>query len=435
MENNNRPVFESFGDFIKHVYEAKVFEAETGYVGSLVDIITGGMKLKGQSKTLVDTLMAEYLNKYYTDKVKGSKEMADKMKEALSDAFDSLNTEKISTTQGVVTASTLGKTFKYLEAGTVKTEGHPAEAAFITGLEDSSERLSLVELLARINAHNFIVFGELVFEASKSKKSDPWVNGGSSADLKDFEASADKFDKYRFIQIDEKSLDGDTIQMVKFIKNESNPTFPGAFPEYFWQFPLYVAIDIKPGAGNTVDSTVYDNVIEPAGNSVEVTEKVYNSSGTNFFEENAVEISEEGKKAVNAILSQYNSISKIVVNGGASSKPTSRAGGNEKLAKDRQAAGISLLNSLKKSGVAQLKGASVEAGTAKVQDAAPTESDPKNQQVSFVITGMIKSTEVVDKAPVVIEQVEKMKADSVRFKKYTFNIPVDKEPNFKSMSA
>ena len=77
----------------------------------------------------------------------------------------------------------------------------------------------------------------------------------------------------------------------------------------------------------------------------------------------------------------------------------------------------SWVNALKKSGVAQLKAAAVTLGTAKVQDAAQ-ESDPKNQQVSFVISGKIKSTEVVENKPITIEQVEKMRADAVKFTEY-----------------
>ena len=54
----NRPVFESFDEFIKFVYEAKVYETETGYIGSLVDILTGGMKLDGESKKRVSDLVS-----------------------------------------------------------------------------------------------------------------------------------------------------------------------------------------------------------------------------------------------------------------------------------------------------------------------------------------------------------------------------------------
>jgi len=430
----NRPVFESFDEFIKFVYEAKVYETETGYIGSLVDILTGGMKLDGESKKRVSDLVSTSLNKYYTDGVVNGKEMAESIKSKIEQAFNDLNNDKISTKKGLVTAVTLPGYFKYLEAGTVKAEGHSDNEPENSRVGSEMERLPLAELLARVNKHNLLAFYTNVKQAGEAtnKKGENFVNAGTESNAKGFKKRADGDDSNRFIQIDEASLKGDTVQFKEYVVTISS-TFE-EYAEYGYQFPIYVATDIQPGKGNVVDSSIYDEVIQPAGSSVEVTEKEYNSSGINFFEENAVVISEAGKKAVNAILSQYNSISKIAVNGGASSKPTSRAGGNEKLAKDRQVAGIAILNELKKSGVAQLKSAAVTAGTAAVQSAAPTESDPKNQQVSFIISGKIKSTQIVEKGPETIEQVEKMKADAFRFRKYTFNVALTAEPNYKNLS-
>jgi len=438
MENNKRPVFESFDQFVQFVYEAvQLNEAESeSYAGKLAGILSGGMKLKGEDKTKSDALVSDYLNKYYASSVEGGKIIVDSVIEDLADAFDSLNNEKISTKQGSVTRILVPTTFKYLTDGVVKAEGHPVSdlksiegGSAIGPLVNDVERLPLGLLLAAVNAHNFQAFATLVRQAAKEKNGDKLINYGDEANMKGFEQWTEgASNDMRFIQIDDKSLSGDTIQFTKY-------STIGTAAGYGWQFPIYVASTIIPGGGNNIDSSIYDEVIQPAGNSVEVTEKEYNSSGTNFFEENDVVVSEEGKKALNAILSQYNSIDKILVNGGASSKPTSRKGGNEQLAKDRQAAGMNLLNALKKSGVAQLKSTEISAGTAKVQDAAPSESDPKNQQVSFVISGKIKSTEVVENKPVIIEQVEKMKADAVKFAKYTFSILVTAEPNNKNLSA
>jgi predicted Zn-dependent protease len=131
-----------------------------------------------------------------------------------------------------------------------------------------------------------------------------------------------------------------------------------------------------------------------------------------FFEENAVKISAAGMGAIKAMLSEYNAIDKIVVNGGASSKPTSRAGGNEQLAKDRRAAGMKALEDLKKS-VPQLKNAQIVEGTAKVQSEAE-ESDPKMQQVSFMVSGSSKASEIVNSEAVTITTIDKKMGDQVR---------------------
>ena len=431
---NNKPVFESFNEFIKFVYEAdQLNEGETtGYAGKLAGILSGGMKLKGQNKGNTDTLVSDYLNKYYNASVEGTKGIADTLIEDLTQAFETLNNTKISTKSGVVSTTLLPTTFEYLTDGVVKAEGHSSDMDnySIGSRVDVTETLPLAYVLAAVNAHNFNAFAELVYDATNQKKGDEMVNYGDEAKLERYLkwSVGTANEKYRFFQINPKSLDGDVIQFIDY-----KPI--GTTPGWGWQFPIYVASSIIPGGGSTVDASIYDEVIQPAGNSVDVTEKEYNSSGTNFFEENGVAVSEEGQKALNAILSKYNSIDKILVNGGASSKPTSRKGGNEQLAKDRQAAGIALLNALKKSGVVQLKAAAVTLGTAKVQDAAPTESDPKNQQVSFVISGKIKSTEVVENKPITIEQVEKMRADAVKFTEYKFNILVDAEPNATNLRA
>jgi hypothetical protein len=87
-------------------------------------------------------------------------------------------------------------------------------------------------------------------------------------------------------------------------------------------------------------------------------------------------------------------------------------------------AGIAMLNQLKKGGkdgkdgVAQLKDANIVEGKAVVQSAAATESDPKMQQVSFVISGSIRKIENKGEAKeITIQRVDLKKADSVSFKK------------------
>ena len=104
---NNKPVFESFNEFIKFVYEAdQLNEGETtGYAGKLAGILSGGMKLKGQNKGNTDTLVSDYLNKYYNASVEGTKGIADTLIEDLTQAFETLNNTKISTKSGVVSTT------------------------------------------------------------------------------------------------------------------------------------------------------------------------------------------------------------------------------------------------------------------------------------------------------------------------------------------
>jgi hypothetical protein len=76
-----------------------------------------------------------------------------------------------------------------------------------------------------------------------------------------------------------------------------------------------------------------------------------------------------------------------------------------------------MLDQLKKDGVAQLKDADIVEGKAVVQSAAATESDPKMQQVSFVISGSIRKIDNKGEAKeITIENVDLKKADKVTFK-------------------
>jgi hypothetical protein len=89
-------------------------------------------------------------------------------------------------------------------------------------------------------------------------------------------------------------------------------------------------------------------------------------------------------------------------------------------------AGINALNALKKAKVEQLKNAKIETGEAKVQDAAPSESDPKNQQVSFIISGKIKNVSGTSNEPTIITKVNKIKADeatlTLQYLRFALNI-------------
>lgn len=270
----------------------------------------------------------------------------------------------------------------------------------------------IASVLKKLFAHNLDSANDLLGKSKKDLKNDS--NFGTKG--------KSKGKSEVFYTIDEDSLKGDVIQIIKF--EGDVPGTPTG--EYGFGFPIYTIAENPEGGlaietgTNEISKDIYDVVLppDPTATVVTVENKPYNSTGVDFFEENAVEIGEDGMAALRAILSEFNTISKIVVNGGASSKPTSRAGGNEKLAKDRMAAGVAALTQMKKDGVAQLAGATISAGEAKVQAAAPSESDPKNQQVSFVISGTIKKmAESTDTTPVVIKQVDSKMAQVVTLKK------------------
>jgi len=471
---NNRPVFESFDQFVQFVYEAaQLNEADTTYASPLLKLIKGAMKLDGQSATELNTLILKTFNKIYTDFDKttspivtnddstGKKEVTELMNE-LTMAFDALNNSAgLETIPGSVISSEVTPAYKYLVSGTLRAKDVPMIDNRNIGTTTDGEITAPLSLfLVAINSANLFALANLINSAKKRKA---YVNAGSQADLDQFDAQAAKYPNLKFVEINPSSLSGELItvkpyestyaqgdvkkpknetpeQKEKREKDEKEKKDKDKILQYGWQFPLYGLAEnaIGKGAGELVDANYYDVVIAPAGNDVKVTSQEYSAPPeVKFFGENEVTISEAGKRQLNAILSQYNSVEKIIVNGGASSKPTSyksKSGeGNPALATDRMNAGITLLNALKKDKVAQLASTIIEPGTAKVQ--AEGESDAKNQQVSFIVTGMIKSIEIVPKDPVIISTMEDLKADTVTFTKYVLQLNVNAEPNDKNMEA
>lgn len=441
---NNRPVFESFDQFVQFVYEAvQLNEADTTYASPLLKLIKGTMKLSGESATQIDTLITQVFNKIYVDfddqkdyinSGSNGKVEIDSLIERLTNTFDLLNNSAgLKTIPGSVKSSELTPSYEYLVSGTVRVKDMPVIASGDSnmGIQPAEHTLPLSMLLVAINSHNLFALCNIIDGAKKKKA---FLNAGTEAKLNQFYKNTDNnFEK--IVQIDTDSLGGELITFKPYEPQK----IEGDTAKYAWQFPLYgvLAGGIQPG-NQIIDANYYDVVIEPAGNDVVVKDQVYDAPDVKFFAENGVTISEEGKRQLKSVLSQYNSIQTIIVNGGASSKPTSyksKSGeGNPALATDRMNAGITELNALKKSGVAQLANTKIEAGKAEVQPEGE-KSDATKQQVSFIISGMIKSTQVVPKEAVVITNTEEIKADKVTFTKYVLQLNLNEEPTEKNMEA
>jgi len=418
----------SFKEFLveslKMVMEKE--EPGNGGVSKVSSPFIGGLKLQGEGKASADKLINDHLNAYFKRYPERSAEFI----ENLTEAIDTLTNEEkgIKIVAASVTSKAMLGTYTNLIASTVRVKGHPATTGSqygddlvggtlgnsTAGRETETEVLAIDDLLSRIAGWNANVLATSIssIKDKKDVKAKDLANFGSESDEKRYDKNA-----IPFLTISEASLKSDILEIVPY---------PGRFnssaTQYGFALPMFSYFNAKKGMGDIVSAESLTTVLPPAGNSTEVTDKPYGTSGISYFEENEVVISEDGKAQTNLIISEFNSITKIVVNGGASSKPTSRSGGNEKLAKDRQAAGLALLTQMKKDGVAQLASAQITTGTAKVQSASASESDPKFQQVSFLISGMVKGQEVSNE-PVVINSIEKTKADSIQIREYFIVIP------------
>ena len=411
-----RPVFESYEEFVSAIKNAINESTETGgSIDALNKLIGGGFKLKGQDLTNLKAIVTNMNNMMTQDASAEIKEWSQNISDYFSsgEAGVKLRLGNIANPDAEMTK------FKWLVNGTVRVKGEPSlnnkGEIYGTGTreDDTSVNTPISNILRGIFAYNLAILSEMVDLANREDKDGKiWKdsNGGKKG----------KGDyKYPYLMIDKKSLDGDIIQVIPYTGSLASENV-----EFGVEFPIYTAKRIIKGGGELLGTETYEEVIKPAGNDTLVTDKPYNSSGVDFFAENAVVIGEDGVAALKSIISEFNTITTIKVNGGASSKPTTRAGGNEQLAKDRQAAGIKALTDLQKAGVEQLKGTTIEAGEAKVQDAAE-ESDPKNQQVSFIVSGMIKNVSGTDNKEIIIKKVKDLRADGLVLSQYLFQIYFD----------
>jgi hypothetical protein len=408
----------SFNEFVNEAYKI-ITEAEgsEGSIDALKKLLGGGLGFtstdQAQFVRVIDRIDSLGVSSVYAEEAKD-------FAQTITDFLNSKESGIVIKQKGMTSdAKTLNVKFGWLVNGTVRVKGNPSLAddgslASTHGTDDdSSTPYPLADIIRGLFAYNLYVLSNQTGSGTKILKQES--NYGIKA--------KNKKDAVKYLTIDEASLETDLIQIIPYVEETVGVSPVG---EYGFAFPIYTIGAISKGAGKELSKDMYTEVIppNPSESIEEVTDLAYNSSAMDFFEENKVVIGEEGKASLNAILSEFHSISKIVVNGGASSKPTSRAGGNEALAKDRMKAGVAMLNQLKKGGkdgkdgVAQLKDANIVEGKAVVQSAAATESDPKMQQVSFVISGSIRKIENKGEAKeITIQRVDLKKADRVSFKK------------------
>ncbi len=411
----------SFTEFVNEAYRI-ITEAEgsEGSIDSLKKLLGGGLGLPSESQSKLVKILDRI------DELGVSSEYAESAQEFAQNITDFLNSKESGVKikqRGITTDTAVPNRFEWLVSGTVRVKGEPLLADdgslnyndtnygpsatnSVLGT-DSSIPTPLSDIIKGLFIYNLATLNGQIREGGKALKQAS--NYGKKA--------KNKKDIAKFLTIDEDSLKTDLIQIIPYAEETLSGEPVG---EYGFAFPIFTIGSLTKFGGKELSKDDYTEVIppNPSESIEEVTDLAYNSSAMDFFEENKVVIGEEGKAALVAILSEFHSISKIVVNGGASKKATTRAGGNEALAKDRMKAGITMLTQLKKDGVAQLKDATISAGKAEVQSAAATESDPKMQQVSFVISGSIRKIEDKGEAKeIVIKKVALRKADKVMFKK------------------
>ena len=418
----------SFEEFLNEAYRIITeTEGAEGSIDSLKKSLGGGLKFTTPSQDklvkIIDSINSLGVSSAYSNEAEG---FAQKITDFLNSTANGVNIR-----QGglIMKNNNVGKRFEWLVNGTVRVKGNPTlleSGALGSGTDDdTSVPYPLADVIKGLFLYNLGILNGQVGKDTKVLKQES--NFGTKA--------KNKKDAAKYLTISEDSLGSDLIQIIPYAQETIDL---GPVGEYGFVFPIFTIEAISKGGGKELSKDIYTEVIPP--NPLESTEPVkdlaYNSSAMDFFGENEIKIGEDGKAALNAILSEFHSISKIVVNGGASKKSTiyrkdnplkvkdkdgkeiSSLTGNEALAYERRSAGITALEQLKTDGVAQLKNAIITPGKAEVQSSAAAESDPTMQQVSFVISGSIRRIDDKGGAEkITIQKVDLKKADRVTFKK------------------
>ena len=451
-----RPVFESFNDFVISLYN-KINEAESnlGNVDALNELIGGKIKdfYGGSTNAQYSRDVLRYLisgnggtsvglNGMVTE-ASGKRIVANA--QSISSYLSNkktvfgLNTDKSQGDDSLIISqkplTKSGQEMNRIYSGTIKVSGNPETQDGKTWTINTNEKtVPLSDLLSSIFEYNLYVYSSFLNStaAKQTRKGEESLD--SYTQVKKFQSLFRSEVQDKLLQLDENTLSTDVKQVVEadfdlLLKTGGGNDLGGAMSDLDGYYKALIAgyyIDqFVPNEGGLLSLEYIKEIAPPTNKGTEVKGKVFTSQGTNFFGENKVVISEDGKASIAGIISRFNSISEIVVNGGASNKNTAREGGNEKLAADRRDAGIALLKELKTTAkVEQLLNATITPGTAKVQsDYEP--SDAENQQVTFVITGVEKGNPEQTDKPVVIEKASEKNADQAIITRVVIGIGID----------
>lgn len=321
QQDLNKPVFESFDEFVQYVYEGKINE---------------GLEIKDFAE-LKTALSSAGIDKLGNKAIAAVEEI---MKKGLSSDDFNRESNLIAISR---TLSVLQKADK-TEIIEIKTDEDKLEYVNMLGgnvLDSSGKRVPMQTLFAEVNRKNLSSGTKSPFYDSEKKgfmnleKTD-YVKGSGALSQTILVDSKVKFDfKYNMAS-----------DMVK------NPVAPSSYLDPIEgqrkgvkttnsTFALYVPLDIKPQQGaeyNAKDISIYE--IPKSTTSYKLAPIVIQDNNT-LFDVNKSILKESGKQAIIAALSNVASAKKIVVTGGASQEgPKER---NEELCKERAQAVVDFL--------------------------------------------------------------------------------------------
>jgi outer membrane protein OmpA-like peptidoglycan-associated protein len=306
MENNNRPVFESFNEFVQFVYGEAINEAVK--IDSLSDLQTmlGSMGMDNNGKkalTEVESLAAQ----------SGLSFTAADLSQ-LSTVLSKLNIPDVTKVDSVDVAV---ETFVYdnLRGGAVKTQ--------------KGEKIGLAQFLSTANKRNL-----KPISVSKTPQVDKDKKRFDLNEEGDFQAGAGLIGNYLPVQA-EGTLDLKKYTFADPVKNSII-----SFPFYdktpakkelkdtedykknlHVVYALYYPISIKDG-GQEYSSKEVETYVRPKAVTTEKLKPIVVQEDLPLFKVNTAELTEDGKLAITQALSNVTTAKSISIRGGASQEGT-----------------------------------------------------------------------------------------------------------------
>jgi len=482
-----RPVFESFYSFVDFLnesingehYEDYLLEGEEDPGDELQDTETGKLSefsnsLKGMEKinpSIVEKLSASFKTLVTDAGASALESYAQKIASFAASTKSGVKLIKNS----LVGGSDGGGFYKWLINGTCKVKGQPAmnDEGVIRDLsltvdDEGSSFYPLSDVLIGILQRNMKALSDVL--ATKDEKIiQKAANGGKKG-------GNGLIEEKKLLTIDPASIKTRILEVIPYDGEYHTPAKKkmrsgeqvgpkdsyvisssalggkdvvkfGRF-EYAFQIPIWALIpsSIKE-SNNKVDEKTYTTVLPPAqGTEVKIVDKPFDSSKEQFFSAGSTTLLQSGVYDMKSMLSQFNSIEKIKVVGGASQTPTKYVSPNEEtkkeitqentkaakvligngyLAYDRMLAGVSAFQKMKEDGIEQLKNCTIEKSTAeeilKNVQTVDAESDPKMQQITFFVSGMVKGlSQIEDNKPTTIKKTVDIKSQQVKIVRFDY---------------
>jgi flagellar motor protein MotB len=451
-----KPVFESFSDFVEALYEMEM--KESGSIQSLMESLVPKILKSGNTVSLSDLLQTRIDDTSKSDFEEAIQQLqiSASSNESCADELKSFSStiKKLSNEEWIggsfFRSGLLNTEYSYdrVDGESVEVMGAPSLSDFKTIIKEV-QRMPYRSLVALISAYNASKFLKDL-EVQKSNIDKPReIKKVLKGDRKILEKKLPlSFPKDQLlVRVDEKasqinvislgSMDqglvntsSDVLSQDEYASFNKAPKYTMFGGQFKYLFPIPVAYSKGNGELLSIENRQKTIIPDKTKSSSDVSDyplnlKEQEKGKASFYVTNKADLTEEGKAAVASLSRIFYKIDKIVVEGSADKRTAgSPWKDNTELASARRDEMIKYLKSLSSSDNSCLSGASIESGKVSVQPKEGEQSGddlmPSWRAIKLNVTGKIydsikESLPTDDKTPKVISYSEAKKGDKIQF--------------------